>query len=141
MIIWLTGQTGSGKSVLAQDLEHRLDNSLVIDGDNVRAIWHDLGFLKVHREENCMRVARLARWLSRYHDPIIVSVIAPFRKTRDKITEMFEQPPVFWVWMNRDLPIDAQHPYESPPFPDMILFPDRQTVEEEAKLVIERSGI
>src|SRR3990167_4308420 len=80
-IVWLTGQSGAGKTTLARDLQEKL-GAVVLDGDEMRkSISEGLGFSKDDRETHNLRVARLAKVLSK-KSIVVVSVIAPFRKTR-----------------------------------------------------------
>ena len=109
-IIWLTGQSGSGKTTIAKQLRE-LVGGVILDGDDMRqSISRNAGFTKQARESHNLRVARLAQVLSR-DNIVIVSVIAPFQSTRDKITEMIDP---FWVYIKRSLPSDPNKPYETP---------------------------
>lgn len=109
-IFWLTGQSGSGKTALANKLKKEL-GGVVLDGDEMRqSISVNVGFTKEDREEHNLRVARLAKVLSK-DSVIYVSVIAPFQSTRDKITELIDPT---WVYIKRDLPTDPIKPYQEP---------------------------
>jgi len=138
MIVWLTGQTGAGKSALSIELFHRLapqHRVLMLDGDEIRQIWTDLGFSEDDRHENNLRVARLAKMMEFYFDYIFISVIAPFEKTRKKISlELL--PDIKWVYVHGGKHSDKDHPYEVPVHINVDVFPDMETVEEEADKVI-----
>src|SRR5690625_6851006 len=59
-VIWLTGLSGSGKSTIANAVEHQLYeknvHSYILDGDNVRhGLNKDLGFSDADRVENIRR--------------------------------------------------------------------------------------
>ncbi len=84
-IFWLTGNTGAGKTTLAQRLSNGQSNTVILDGDELRAVWPGLTLDKDSRFENCMRAARLAKLLDRQGMTVIVSVIAPFKELRHKI--------------------------------------------------------
>lgn len=82
MITWITGNSGSGKTTLA----HRLrKNEIILDGDEMRAVWVGLGFAKEDREEQNLRVARLAKTLELQGFNIIVSTICPYRELRKEV--------------------------------------------------------
>lgn len=137
-IIWLTGNTGSGKSTLAQVLHTHLDG-VVLDGNEMReSISEGASFSKEDREAHNLRVARLAKTLSK-QSTVIVSVIAPFAETRAKIDEIAKP---FWVYVKRENR-DPQHkiqgetPYEEPENPDIIVDSDAGTPEENAQAVLE----
>jgi len=51
-IIWLTGQPGAGKTVLATELKQHLDNVFHIDGDDLRAIFDNKDYSEVGRRKN-----------------------------------------------------------------------------------------
>lgn len=125
-IIWLTGQCGSGKTTLAKALEKNIDG-IILDGDEMRrSISLNAGFSAEDREEHNLRVARLAGVLARKR-PVIVSVIAPFAKTRAKITKLID--PV-WIYVKRKLPKEKHKPYEPPKNTNLVIDVDRGTVEE-----------
>lgn len=87
MIIWLTGNSGAGKTTLAYKL--KTENSVVLDGDELRgAISKDLGLSKEDRIEHNLRVARLAKTLEQQGFDVFVSVICPYRDLRLQIREL-----------------------------------------------------
>lgn len=137
-IIWLTGNTGTGKSSLAHVLKTHLD-AVILDGDEMReSISESAGFSKEDREAHNLRVARLAKTLSR-QNVVIVSVIAPFKETREKIDAIAKP---FWVYVGKSNPqsqreITGDTPYEIPENPDVAVSSDTNTPEENASIVLE----
>jgi len=126
-IIWLTGNSGSGKTTIARVLQHRLSNAVILDGDEMRqSISLGAGFTKTDRDEHNMRVTRLASVLHRQRFNVIVSVIAPFRSTREKIGQLIH--PV-WVHVKRDMPKMVERPYEVPESPNVTVDTDAHDVE------------
>lgn len=143
-ILWLTGNSGSGKTTLGRILRDKLnednkDNRLcaiLLDGDEMRSsISLGAGFSRKDREEHNLRVARLAKVLQSQGFHIIVSVIAPFQETRDKIDNILEN--VKWIYVERDLPIDVNKPYEIPHNPDIIIDTDKLTIDESINLILD----
>jgi len=131
-IIWLTGQSGSGKTTIAGALQKKLDG-VVLDGDEMRnSISTDLGFSKEEREIHNLRVARLAKVLSK-KTPVIVSVIAPFEDARKRIDEIARP---FWVYVERDLPVDKSKPYQVPSHYHVKVNSDTQKVEEQIEIIL-----
>ena len=131
-VIWITGQSGSGKTTLAHALQQKI-GGCVLDGDEMRhSISTDLGFSKEDREIHNLRVARLAKVLSK-KTPVIVSVIAPFEDARKKIDEIAKP---FWVYIERSLPPDKNKPYQTPTNYHVKVNSDAQNVEEQVEVIL-----
>lgn len=77
MIIWITGESGAGKTVLAKELQSKM-GGINLDGDDMRAsLTKGLGFDEKDRYDNNIKIATLARILERQGFDIIVSTILP----------------------------------------------------------------
>lgn len=89
MILWFTGQSGTGKSSLADEVvrlarDRGMDNVLAVDGDMVREVFGgDLGYSDADRRANMMRMARLCRYFDGQGVHAVAAVIAPYRETRE----------------------------------------------------------
>ena len=86
-ILWFTGLSGAGKSVVANHVETQLHargaHTLMLDGDNVRhGLNKDLGFTAVDRVENIRRVGEVARLMTDAGLIVLCSFISPFRAER-----------------------------------------------------------
>lgn len=78
MIIWITGERKSGKTTLALELQERMPNSILLDGDEMReSISTDLKFTEEDRLTNNIRIAKLAKKLENQNFTIIVATICP----------------------------------------------------------------
>jgi len=107
-VIWLTGQSGAGKTALAEALEIP---AIRLDGDEMRdSISTDLGFSLRDRIVQNIRVACLAAKLSK-QAPVIVSVIAPTGDIRAAV-DFYCEP--IWVYVKRTLAQREEHIYEEP---------------------------
>jgi bifunctional enzyme CysN/CysC len=87
-VLWFTGLSGAGKSVIANLVEAQLHargvHTLMLDGDNVRhGLNKDLGFTAVDRVENIRRVGEVARLMTDAGLIVLCSFISPFRAERD----------------------------------------------------------
>lgn len=112
MIIWLTGESGAGKTTLAKKYCKKHNNWIMLDGDQMRAsISVGAGFSKKDRREHNLRVARLAKILERQGFDIMVSVIAPMENVRNKIDSICRPE---WIYIKKDLPKRKGHFYEAP---------------------------
>lgn len=135
-IIWLTGNTGAGKTSLAYLLKERL-NAIVLDGDELRAsISTDLGFSKKDRNEHNLRVARLAKVLHTQDFNVIVSVIAPFQATRDKITKLIDP---YWIYVKGGK-VGKNVPYEVPKKPNLTVDSTRESLLVNLEKIIKDIG-
>ena len=86
-VIWLTGLPCSGKTTLALHLQGIL-GGYILDGDDLReGLCSDLGFSKKDREENIRRVGEVAKMMK---GNVVVSLVSPYRKSRDKVRELIE---------------------------------------------------
>lgn len=131
-IVWLTGQSRSGKTTLAFELQKKI-GGIILDGDEMReSISLDFGFCKRDRIAHNMRIANLALVLARQM-PVIISVIAPFRSVRDRIHSLIR--PV-WIYVRRQ---NEQHgreyPYEIPQKPRLVIDMDQCTPIQAARKI------
>jgi len=115
MIVWLTGQSGAGKTTLADKLCKDNKRWIRLDGDEMReTISADAGFSKKDRRDHNLRVARLAKWLEAqllWKSNIIVSVIAPMKDVRNELDKLCSP---LWIYIKREMPEREGHFYEEP---------------------------
>jgi adenylylsulfate kinase len=124
-VIWFTGLSGSGKSTVANALDHLLYRrgirSSVLDGDNVRhtlnagpqmleerhspefAKRFGLGFSAVDREENIRRIGAVAQLFSESGIVALTAFISPYRADRDRVRKTLGEGEFIEVFM--DTPI------------------------------------
>ncbi len=92
-IVWIFGQTRSGKTTLAKNLIAKLPSAINLDGDEMRdTISVGAGFSPEDRLEHNIRVAKLATLLRDHGHTVIVSLITPLpeiRQTVDEIAQPF----------------------------------------------------
>jgi adenylyl-sulfate kinase len=88
--VWLTGLSGSGKSTVAFEVEHRLVGAgvpaYVLDGDNLRhGLNAGLGFSAEDRAENVRRVGEVALLLADAGVVALAPLVSPYRADRDRV--------------------------------------------------------
>lgn len=156
-VIWLTGLSGSGKSTIANELEHMLFNmgqqTYILDGDNIRfGINADLGFSDQDRKENIRRVAEVAKLFVDAGVIVIAALISPFEADRELAREKFDAEEFIEVFV--DCPLDTclerdpkglyqkaltgqishftgvSSPYETPLRPEVVVRTHEHTVDE-----------
>lgn len=135
-VIWLTGNMGAGKTSIAYLLKERL-NAIVLDGDEMRqSISLGAGFSRKDRHEHNLRVARLAKVLNEQGNNVIVSVIAPFQKTRDEIEKICDP---YWIYI-RGGEKGKDKPYEVPKNPDITIDPSEEALLESMERIVKTIG-
>ena len=133
-VVWLTGNTGAGKTTLAEGMkkyfnegdqgDDRARRIVVLDGDEMRAtVSVDEGLSPEDRRKHNLRVARLAHLMSEHGFLVIVAVIAPFAAVREELQSICDP---LWVYVNRDGLGGADRPYEAPVNPSLTI--DNNTV-------------
>ena len=95
MIIWLTGQPGSGKTTLANSLIEIIRNNqpelrvINLDGDDLRNINRNKDYSKRGRIKNISTAISIIRFLVNKKYVCIVSIVAPYAFLRDELKEEF----------------------------------------------------
>lgn len=130
-IIWLTGQSESGKTSLAYTLAKEF-NAIVLDGDEMReSISLGAGFLKQDRMEHNLRVARLAKTLSKQRI-VVVSVIAPTKEIRNEIDKICNPK---WIYVKKTLEKREGHFYEEPKNYSLMVDHDISSLDKSIELI------
>ena len=94
MILWFTGQPGSGKTTLA---ERFINDKLLwfmrmnrrdiihIDGDDLRESIHNKDYSEEGRRENIKLAMNIARFMENKGFTVVVSMVSPYRDQREKL--------------------------------------------------------
>lgn len=161
-IVWFTGLSGAGKTTVARAVEERLHRigyrTCVLDGDKIRqGLCRDLGFSAEDRAENIRRIGEVAKLFMEAGLIVLVAVISPFRKDRDRVRRMTSAGEYFEVYCRCPLLVCEQRdpkglylraragdlheftgissPYEEPQRAEVVIETDRKSVEECVKSV------
>ncbi len=95
MILWLTGQPGSGKTTLANEFINSIikDNPAIkiinIDGDDLRSINKNKDYSKEGRIKNISAAISIMRFLANKNYVCVVSIVAPYKFLRDELKTEF----------------------------------------------------
>lgn len=162
-VLWFTGLSGSGKSVLANAVDEKLYRkgiqSYVLDGDNIRhGLNKDLGFQTGDRIENIRRIGEVAKLFVDSGQMILTAFISPFREDRDMVRALFPKGEFFEIYAKCPLHVCEQRdpkglykkarngeikhftgidsPYEAPLSPDFIIESDQTSISDGADLII-----
>ncbi len=163
-VIWITGPSGAGKTTLVNALSQRFRELgagvEILDGDGIRSkLYPDLGFSREEREMHNRVVIQMANLLVKNEVITLVSVIAPYKETRDSARAEIDK--FMEVYLNCPLDLRVQRDpkglyakaikgeikgltgydgvYEEPENPDLILYTDTMSVEEQVDKVIDRA--
>ena len=84
MIYWFTGQPSHGKTILADLLQQKLNNTPYrIDGDDMRELFSNKDYSIKGRVENVGTAQRIAHYLHNQGNDVIVSLVAPYLDQRE----------------------------------------------------------
>lgn len=117
MIIWLTGNTGAGKSELAKKLLN--ENAIWLDGDDIRSRFDNFVLTEQDRREHNLNVAKWAKLLSDQGRDVIVSVICPYEDLRQEVKSITDCKFIYVEYEGDDKIPDK--PYEKPCNPEFIV--------------------
>ena len=132
-VVWLTGLSGSGKSTIANLVDHQLHEagvrSYVLDGDNVRhglcagpqrlsgrygdefARRFGLGFDKDDRTENIRRIGEVARLFCDAGLVTLTAFVSPYRSDRDAVRALLDPGDFIEVFVDAPLEVcEARDP-------------------------------
>ena len=112
-ILWFTGYSGSGKSTVANALEHALHeqgvHTYLLDGDNVRhGLCKDLGFSDADRVENIRRVGELSKLMVDAGLMVLTAFISPFQAERDMVRALVNDAEFIEVFLDTPLEVCEQ---------------------------------
>jgi adenylylsulfate kinase len=95
MIVWLTGQPGSGKTTIALELMKTLSSTVHIDGDDLRDIFVNKDYSENGRRKNIERAQDIALFLHRKGHTVLVSLVSPYKDQRDSFKTLAEVTEVY----------------------------------------------
>jgi len=126
-VVWFTGLSGSGKSTVANLVDHRLHalgvHTLVLDGDNVRhglnatpailaeshseafAERFGLGFSPEDREENIRRIGAVTELFASAGVVVLTAFVSPYRRDRDAVRRQLADGDLVEVFVDAPLEV------------------------------------
>ena len=86
-VVWFTGLSGAGKTTIARRVAERLRELggpvELLDGDEIRAVFPHVGFTRAERDAHVRRVGHAAALLEKHGISTVVSLVSPYRESRD----------------------------------------------------------
>ena len=142
MIVWLTGQPGSGKTTLAKEimLSGPLCQWYHVDGDDIRELFDNKDYSEQGRRKNIELAQQLAQYLHSKGKKVVVSLVSPYKDQRDKFKEKMGDD-LFEVYVYtseiRGRENYFVNEYEAPTEKYLRLDTTKDSVEESTKKIIE----
>ncbi len=162
-VLWFTGLSGSGKSTIANTVDHKLfemgKHTFVLDGDNIRmGLNKNLGFSPEDRTENIRRIGEVSKLYTDAGILVMTAFISPYLEDRDQVREIMGDGEFIEVLVQASLEtceerdpkglykkarageikgftgIDA--PYEAPEKPELVLDSDAKGIDDLADEVV-----
>jgi adenylylsulfate kinase len=87
MIIWLTGQPGSGKTTICKRILWDKPGVFHIDGDDLRDLFENKDYSETGRRKNIELAQQIAQYLHKKGSDVVVSLVSPYKDQRDKFKE------------------------------------------------------
>jgi adenylylsulfate kinase len=87
MIIWLTGQPGSGKTTICKRILWDKPGVFHIDGDDLRDLFDNKDYSEGGRRKNIELAQQIAHYLHKKGGDVVVSLVSPYKDQRDKFKE------------------------------------------------------
>lgn len=119
MISLLTGQPGSGKTFLAEQMKRQGLVDAIVDGDALRALGNP-GYGREGRQQNIDRAHAIARYLEARGERVAVALVQPYAAQRDM---MKWQRGAFEFYMAEHYGVREEYhveDYEPPEHPDLV---------------------
>lgn len=163
IMIWLTGLSGSGKSTIANALQHKLFEKNIsvymLDGDNLRhGINKNLTFTANDRQENIRRTAEIGKLFVDAGIVVLAALISPFEQDRLKARALFKQGDFIEVYVKCPLQecesrdpkglykkarrgeithfTGIDQPYEEPNNPEVIIDTNKCSIDESVDILV-----
>ena len=163
VVLWFTGLSGAGKSTLAYSLEEALHKkgyrAFVLDGDNIRhGLSCDLDFSVDDQSENLRRIGEVTKLFFDSGSIVLVSVISPFIKDREKVRKLINSDNFFEIYVNCPIHVCEQRdtkglyklarsdkikniialdsPYEAPTKPELTINTNQPTINKSVNKVM-----
>jgi len=164
-LMWFTGLSGSGKSTIANALEHKLHElgykTYALDGDNIRkGINKGLTFSPEDRTENIRRIAEVSNLLVDSGIIVLAAFVSPYKKDRENIRRIVGNDNFVEIFVNTSLEecerrdvkglykkarageikdfTGVNAPYEAPESPDIEIITDDLSLEQCVEAVFKK---
>ena len=87
MIIWFTGQPGSGKTTICKRILWDKPGVFHVDGDDLRDLFDNKDYSEKGRRKNIELAQQIAEFLHKKGKDVVVSLVSPYKDQRDKFKQ------------------------------------------------------
>jgi adenylylsulfate kinase len=140
MIIWLTGQPGSGKTTICKRILWDKPGVFHIDGDDLRDLFENKDYSETGRRKNIELAQQIAQYLHKKGSDVVVSLVSPYKDQRDKFKQKMGDN-LFEVYIHttdvRGREDFFVKEYESPTEKYLSIDTTNESVEESTKKVLD----
>lgn len=162
-VVWLTGLSGAGKTTIAKILFNKLKqegvSTMLLDGDELRELFGNQKFDKESRVQHVKDIAKMASVLQKKGIIPIVSMISPYKQSRDECRAIVGADNFVEVYVNTSLEecesrdvkglykkarageikqfTGIDDPYEPPTNPEIVINTENSTPEHCAKIIMD----
>lgn len=152
LVLWLTGLSASGKTTLSKAFAEKYSSVIklkILDGDEIRKSYPDLGFNKADRLLHLKRIRELAAEFESEGYTVIVAAITPYAESRRAARDLCKS--YYEVYISTPLSVcikrdpkglykkalnneisqftGVSDPYEEPVNPDLIIDTSEESIE------------
>jgi sulfate adenylyltransferase len=108
--VWFTGLPCAGKSTIATVLNSIIQKegrrTTFLDGDIVRThLSKGLGFTKVDRDANVLRIGFVAAEIVKHHGVAICAAVSPYENTRSQVRNLMPEGSFILIYVNTPLSV------------------------------------
>lgn len=163
-LVWFTGLSGSGKSTIANKVEHKLYKKGIktysLDGDNIRkGINKDLSFSPEDRTENIRRIGEVANLMIDAGLVVLAAFVSPYKKDREGLRNLVKDVNFVEVYINTSIEECERRdvkglykkarageiknmtgitaPYEAPEHPEVEVKTEQESIDEAVKKIVD----
>ncbi|MGQ0702907.1 MAG: adenylyl-sulfate kinase [Gemmatimonadales bacterium] len=159
-VIWFTGLPASGKSTVADWVDHQLRRKGLaverLDGDSIREVFPRTGYTREERDQHLRRIGHLASKLEAHGVFVVASFVSPYEDSRKFIRGICQS----FIEVHVSTPLEecerrdpkglyararrgeidnftgVSDPYEAPAAPDLVIDTSRMAVEDAGAAVL-----
>lgn len=137
MVIWLTGQPGSGKTTLSLEIKKHFPQIVILDGDRLRRTHKNKDYSRKGREKNIRYAQGIARSSAEFDFDVVVALVAPYRELRESFKKELNVHE-FYLVSKRDLRKQFHTGEYEEPLDNFTLVDTDKSIDECVELILSK---